>query len=264
MQKHLIFNYMKVVINPKYNYLADFLNSLPYKKPVAEEVFQETRNYVYKVTVEDTPLVVKKYKRPTLANCVIYTWFRMGKAERSYKYAFRLEEMGFETAEPVAYIIQKKFGFLHTCYYVTIFRPHRLLSSYVECDLTSLRNLMNDFAEYTYNLHNSGIVHHDYSLNNILFHEEADKFKFTMIDINRVVFGRKFNRKQRIQGLNRLGFQLPLYGFFIERYAQLSGLNTDIFFGSLLIKRGVHITGRIKKRYKSLMKKMKSVFGKNN
>ena len=74
---------MKIVINPKYSYLADFINSLPDKNPFPEEVFQNDRNYVYKITVEDTPLVVKKYKRPTLANCFIYTWFRMGKAERS-------------------------------------------------------------------------------------------------------------------------------------------------------------------------------------
>ena len=251
---------MKVVINPKYSYLADFFNGLPYKNPAPEEVFQNDRNYVYKITVEDTPLVVKKYKRPTLANCVIYTWFLMGKAERSYKYAFKLKEMGFDTAEPVAYIIQKKYGFLHTCYYITTFHPYPLLSVCVNYDRHILLNVVNDFAEYTYNLHKNGILHYDYNLGNIMFHKEDGKYKFTIIDINRIVFGCKLNRK-RITGLRGLGFPLPLLGVFIERYTQLAGLPTEIFFGALLLNKGVHLTKRIKRRYKAFMKWLKNFFG---
>ena len=248
---------MKIVINPEYNYLTDFINSLPHTEPIPEDVYQKERNYVYKVTVEGTPLVVKKYKRPTLANCVIYTWFRMNKAERSYKYAFRLRKIGFDTAEPVAYIIKKKYGFVHTCYYVTKFIPYSLLNTYVEHDKQIILDIVNDFAEYTYNIHKNGISHYDYNLGNILFHKEGDKYKFTVIDINRMVFVRKIKRK-RIKGLNGLGFSLPLFGFFIERYTQLAGLHTELFFGTLLLKRGVNLTKRIKNRCKAFIARMKS------
>ena len=250
---------MKIVINPKYCYLTDFIHSLPDKNPVAEEVFQKERNHVYKVTVEDTPLVVKKYKWPTLANCVIYTWFRMGKAERSYKYAFRLKEMGFETAGPVAYIILKKYGFLHTCYFVSEFLPYPLLSTCVNYDRQILLNLVNDFAEYTYHLHKSGIVHNDYNLSNIMFRKEDGKYRFAIIDLNRIVFEYKFNKKH-IDGLKGVGLPLPLLSIFIERYTRLAVLNTEIFFGSLLLKRGIHFTQRIKRRYKMVMKWLKTVF----
>ena len=252
---------MKIVINPKYDYLAEFINALPHKTPVPEEVYQDKRNYVYKITVGDTPLVVKKYKRPTLANCVVYTWFRMGKAERSYKYAFRLKEMGFDTAEPVAYIIQKKYGFLHTCYFVSKFLPYPLLSDCVGYDRQIVLDVVNDFAEYTYRLHKNRIYHYDYNLGNILFRKEEGKYKFTVIDINRIVFGYQLGRK-RISGMNGLGFSLPLFGVFIERYTQLAGLHTELFFGTLLLKRGFHFTGRIKRMYKAVIKWVKTVFGK--
>ena len=135
-----------------------------------------------------------------------------------------------------------------------------MLSSYAECDLESLKSLINDFAEYTYNLHKSGIVHYDYNLSNILFHEEDGKYKFTVLDINRVVFGRIYNREQRLKGLNGLGFPLPLLGFFIERYTQLAGLNSELFFGALLLKKGIHLTNRIKSVYKAFIKWVKSLF----
>ena len=252
---------MKIVINPKYDYLADFINNLPNEANVPEEVYQDERNLVYKITAEGTSLVVKKYKRPTLANCVIYTWFRMCKAERSYKYAFRLKEMGFDTAEPVAYIIQKKYGFLHTCYFITIFLPYPPLSTFEEYDQQILLGVVNDFAEYTCSLHKNGIYHYDYNLGNILFRKEGDKYKFIVIDINRITFGFKHNKK-RIYGLRGLGLPLPLFGVFIERYTQLAGLHTEIFFGALLINKGVQFTQRIKLRYKTFMNSAKSIFCK--
>ena len=243
---------MKIVINPEYNYLTDFINSLSHTEPVPEEVFQEERNYVYKVTVENTPIVIKKYKRPVLANCLIYTWFRMGKAERSYKYAFKLKEMGFETAEPIAYIIKKKYGFLHTCYYVTKFLPYPLLNACVSYDQQKLLNIVNDFAEYTYNLHKSGIFHYDYNVGNILFREVGGKYKFTVIDLNRIVFSHEINSK-RIKGLKGLGFPLPLFSIFIERYTKLAGFDTEIFFGALLFNRGINLTQRVKNRLKAFI-----------
>ena len=253
---------MKTVINPEYNYLTDFINSLPHTEPVPDEVFQNNRNYVYKLTVEGAPLVVKKYKRPVLANCVIYTWFRMNKAERSYKYAFRLKEMGFDTAEPVAYIVKKKYGFVHTCYYITRFLPYPLLSSCTGYDRQTILNIVNDFAEYTCNLHKSGISHYDYNLGNVLFHKEGGKYKFTVIDINRIVFSNKINSK-RIKGLRGMGFPLPLFSIFIERYTQLAGFNTEIFFGALLLNRGMNLTKRMKNKLKAFIAWIKSAFAKN-
>ena len=252
---------MKIIINPRYNYLAEFINNLPYTEPVPEIVYQNRRNYVYKVNIKDTSLVVKKYKRPTLVNCVIYTWFRTGKAERSYEYAFKLKDMGLDTAEPVAYIIQKKLGFLHTCYYISEYLPHSLLGDCVEYDRNTLLNIVYDLAEYTYNLHKDGVYHYDYSLGNIMFHKEGDKYRFTVLDINRVVFGYKRDRK-RIKGLKRLGLPLPLFGVFIERYTQLAGLQTDLFFGTLLLRRGIHISGRVKRRYKAFIKHIKNALFK--
>ncbi len=95
---------MKIVVNEKFAHLADFVRKIPLWDFPQERVFCNARNTVVKTSAGGVELVVKRYKRPTLANCFIYTFFRPGKARRAYEYAEKLLDRGIETARPVAYI----------------------------------------------------------------------------------------------------------------------------------------------------------------
>ena len=41
--------------------------------------------------------LIKKYKRPALINCLIYTWFRKSKAQRAFEYAELFLQRGIES-----------------------------------------------------------------------------------------------------------------------------------------------------------------------
>ena len=70
-----------------------------------EEVYCNRRNTVERVRLGDKDFVIKKYKRPALINCLIYTWFRKSKAQRAFEYAELFSATGNNRhAPPVAYI----------------------------------------------------------------------------------------------------------------------------------------------------------------
>ena len=111
---------MKVVIAPAYHHLESFISAIPQGDYPCEKVFRDRRNLVELVRVGDLLLVVKKFKRPTLANCVIYTWFRKNKAQRAWENAYLFKKLNLETAEPVATIIRRKFGFFQSICHIQI------------------------------------------------------------------------------------------------------------------------------------------------
>ena len=85
---------MKIAINPQYKHLNRYIQAIPLKSYYPVQTFCNKRNLVQKVMIENQEFVIKKYKRPTLANCVIYTYFRKTKARKAYEYANKLLEAG--------------------------------------------------------------------------------------------------------------------------------------------------------------------------
>jgi len=243
---------MKIVINPAYSHLSEFIERIPEGRYSRDMVFRNNRNTIEKITVENTPLVIKKYKRPTLFNCAVYTFLRKTKAQRSFEYAFRLKDNGVSTAEPVAYIEIKEKGVFHTGYFISEYLDDELLNTIENYDIQTKDKLIEDFSHFTVSLHEKGILHMDYNSSNILFRREGDDFRFSLIDINRIHFG-YLTRRKCLKGLKTMGFELPTLVRIAERYAELRGWNPDIFTGALLIKRGMNLPGRIKKKLKSFL-----------
>ncbi len=79
------------------------------------ETYCDRRNTVRKIELTGGRIfVLKQYKRPTRLNQFAYTLFRKSKARRAYEYALRLQQLGFETAAPVAYLEISRHGLFHT------------------------------------------------------------------------------------------------------------------------------------------------------
>jgi hypothetical protein len=177
---------MRVVIDKRYEKYRNVINKIPANEIPVNKVFCNNRNIVYLIVLDHGERwVVKKYKRPTLANCVIYTWFRTNKAKRSFMYAYRLLSEGIETAYPIAYIEIPRHGFFHTGYYICEYQPYERL------DKSDIKDeyLEKCFIDYAENLYNQGIVNYDLNPSNILVHRDEDgHYKFSLIDINRIHF----------------------------------------------------------------------------
>lgn len=180
---------MKIVVNEKFAHLADFVRKIPlWDFPAGACVLQCQKHRSEDLRRRESELVVKRYKRPTLANCFIYTFFRPGKARRAYEYAEKLLDRGIETARPVAYIEKKRYGFFHTGYFISEYLPYATLEHTEHLTDTEKQWLADDFVLFTARLHESGMFPGDYNRGNIMYYKRNCRFHFALIDINRFPF----------------------------------------------------------------------------
>jgi hypothetical protein len=102
-----MFQNPKIVLSPTYAYLQQEIRKIPAGDYRILETYCDRRNMVRKIELAGGRIfVLKQYKRPTRLNQFAYTLFRKSKACRAYEYALRLQQLGFETAAPVAVSFQ--------------------------------------------------------------------------------------------------------------------------------------------------------------
>lgn len=178
----------KFYINPKFQYLSSEIKSIPRHAYSVDKVYCNHRNTVELTTIKGERFVVKKYKRPTLANCVIYTWFRKPKTQRAYNNAFMLGEKGIETADPVAYIESYKHGFYHTGWFISRYLPYADVREYYDgiTDDETRRNFADAFLRFTNSLFEKKLLDEDYNSGNILAYKKDGEYHFALVDINRI------------------------------------------------------------------------------
>ena len=181
---------MKIVINPKYEYLRDWIEQMPSFFEGSGEIVYKARNILKVFSLKNGMDVnIKRYRKPHFCNRVVYTFFRKSKASRAYNNTLKIAEKGFETAEAVAFIEIKQNGLLSDSYFISL-QCHDV-KEIRECHYGPLlgnENLLEAFARYSAALHDAGVYHLDYSPGNILYRNDNDKYTFILIDVNRMKF----------------------------------------------------------------------------
>lgn len=157
------FSCVKTVVHPDYAYLEDFVRRLPQEEFPIDHVFCDRRNTVVATHEQGIPMVVKKYARPTVFNCFIYTFFRPTKAKRAYRYAMRLERCGVETAAPIGYVHVYRWGIFHTGYFLCRYLPYPTLASIKGLNEVEKQQLCDDFIAFTAFLHRHKLIPGDYN-----------------------------------------------------------------------------------------------------
>jgi serine/threonine protein kinase len=168
-------------------------------------------------------VVVKSFKVPNLIRRIFYTIFRDTKAKKSYDYSIKIGEF---TPDPIAYIEFYTYGLLTDSYFI---------AKKFDYDFTIREPLLDEnfedkelifafFAEFTFELHQNGILHKDYSPGNILIRKEGDGYVFKIVDINRMVF-KELSLEERLKNFNKLWANDQDLMIIIDRYAEL--LNED-------------------------------------
>lgn len=215
---------MKVRIHPKFAGYEQFIKGIPEEKYTAEEVYCNKRNTVTRVVVEGQLFVIKKYKVPTFLNRIVYTWIRKSKARRSFEYAERLLSCGVETAAPVAYIEERKGLLFSVGYFVSEFLPYPVLPESKSLEKEERETLEQQFIEFTAHLHDIKIIHKDYNPNNVFYHKVDGKYRFALVDINRMDFD-KNSLTLWMQAVNQLTMSIADSVDFVERYAKVRNLD---------------------------------------
>ncbi len=248
---------MKIIINPTYSHLASFVEELPSEFAKKGEIVYKSRNEIRRYDTTTPPVAVKRYKVPIFINRLVYGLFRPTKAERSYRYALRLQELGIGTPSPIAYSEQYKGGLLTTSYFVSEMVGHEYMMRVFErCTLNEeYLTLLHAFAQFTVELHEKGVHHRDYSPGNILFTKRDDGYHFCLVDINRMQFG-ELSKKTCLRNFHRICGQEVVVRQLVEYYATLRGWEVEA-----AVKEALRYREKILKR-KKRKRELKQLFRK--
>jgi len=216
-----------IVINPKYSQLEDFITNLPSTFSNSGETVYSERNIIKVFEIEGWQINVKSFKKPILINQIVYTTFRKSKARRSYEYALRLEEKGFLTPDPIAYIERSQLGLLKDSFYISINEDlNKNLRELKTGTMDEHKKLLYQFAQYTARLHEEQILHLDYSTGNILYKIEKENYIFYLVDLNRMIFDKPIDIDTACFNFRRLWGSDDMVSYFVIEYAKLRGFDT--------------------------------------
>jgi tRNA A-37 threonylcarbamoyl transferase component Bud32 len=216
---------MKTVVHPTYRPFSRFIEDIPTLFEASEEVVYEGRNTLKIVRLPDqTPVVVKRFKTPSLVNRIRYALTGESKASRSYRNALEIRRRGIATPTPVAYLEEKTCGLPTRCYYLSLYEAGaETIRPYMSGAVEGNEDLLAAFTRFTVAMHEAGVVHLDYSPGNILRRTNAQAAgAFTLVDINRLTFS-SLTEDQAYRNLRRLCTSKEVSTWIARVYARARG-----------------------------------------
>lgn len=72
------------MINPKYEYLREYVERIPKDFETIGTVIHSGRNLIKMITVDGLDINVKRYTIPPLINRIAYAFFRPSKGKRAF------------------------------------------------------------------------------------------------------------------------------------------------------------------------------------
>ena len=249
-----------IEINPKYEHLRSFITRLPERMDSEGTYIYGGRRNLIKLFVapDGTQLNVKRYKKPTFPSNIIYsTGLRSPKGRRAFTYPAILLDKNIDTPEAVAYIEDRHMGLLQHSWFVSIQCPysHRMYEMGNATEET-YAPMAKALAAFTAHMHDSQVLHRDYSPGNILWdkvclnseeHATWKGYHFSVVDINRMYFG-PVDMKAGCRSFVRLWGPKHFIKLLVEEYALLRGFNPEAAIEIALAARRKFWTHYQKKR----------------
>jgi len=209
-------------IAPGFEGLETWIKDLPgHFASNGVSIFKD-RNEVRVFKEAGMELNVKAFKLPNLVNRFAYVYLRGSKAARSFQNACRFLEAGASTPAPVAYVECLSNGLLKESYYVTLHYNHGFtLRDVLNYLVPDRENILLQWVHFTWSqLHRNGIFHLDYSPGNTLIYKDIEKYKFSVVDLNRMEFT-SVDFKKGIQNFRQLDTDEDTLRIIAAEYARL-------------------------------------------
>jgi len=219
-------NHMKIILNPKYEHLREYLKNLEYHFVHDGKEIYRDRNIVKTIVVDGLKLCVKKYASPSLPGKIAQRIYKTPKGKKAYYRPLQLRERGIESPEPVAFVKYTKGLVGSTTYFVCLYSEYR----YNMVDALSLPaserdELITAFARFVARLHERGFLHRAFSSTNVLYDFVGGKYRFTLIDTNSIRTGRPINVERGCVNLAQLAGDDEFFTKLAREYALVRGEN---------------------------------------
>lgn len=234
-----------------------------------DRVLRDTRNKVWNVKTELGMLTVKLNRAKGLKK--LSYRFLESKGKRHWNNAVNMLSRGISTPLPVAYFERHQNSGTEHNYYIT----HFLEGAFSARDVfTSINNgepdyqgishdrLLQVIAEFTCDMHSSGVLHRDLSSGNLLLVQEGESIKPYLIDIGRARVRNHIKKRQRLIDVMRICYKLPWAGREQLMAYYNARLGMELPRWRLAVKYYVFkqqskrfVKGNIKRLWKSFFKK---------
>lgn len=251
----------KVVIDPSYNFLREYIEDIPRKFDSIGTVLHSKRNIIREDCVKGTRLVIKSFRHIYLTNRIRYTYFYPSKAQRAFENAGILLRKGFNTPRPIAYVEVKRNGLIDQMFFICEHTDFQSLDLITEISFEMSLKLVRQIARHTFRLHQNNIYHGDYSVGNILFKASNNKYELALIDNNRMHFG-DITFEKGIRNFERLGLPVEHLTLIAKEYARQWNVDEVIGMERLfLYKRNQWRKTQIKESLKNSLSGFKAIRG---
>jgi len=189
------------------------------------ETIHKARNELKVIELEGITCVVKAFRVPNLINQFAYAYIRKSKAYKSYHNAMKLKGLGVATPEPIGFIEFYEKGLLQESFFISKHYPYDFTMADVrDDDPVDKIAILRAFTAFTYDLHQKGVWHVDYSGGNILISREENSYAFSLVDINRMQF-RTISGYEGLENFNKMWFDEASLSVIAKAYAELAGLD---------------------------------------
>lgn len=220
----------KIQINPKYEHLRSFIESIPNVFEQEGETIYKSRNTIKVMNTPDgTAINVKRFHVPHGLNRLIYSWgIRKPKGERAFQYAQILKDKGIGTPEVVALIEERNFiGMLGYSYLVTLQCDYgHTLYETGNKNFGDYRPIAKALAHFAANIHNRQVLHKDFTPGNVLWKEDEEGLHFMIVDINRMDFG-EVSVKTGLYNLRKFWGPKEFMRLLVTEYALVRNANPE-------------------------------------
>ncbi|WP_312074981.1 lipopolysaccharide kinase InaA family protein [Chryseobacterium sp.] len=203
------------------------------------------RNIVKVFEIDGEKFNFKSFKQHNVVNRHVYKYYRKSKAKRSFEYAQMLLNKGFHTPEPIAYVENFDFWGLTSSYYISrqLEECPTLMDVIVNHSFPEREQIIRDYANLMFNLHEQGIEFLDNAPGNFMIKNENGVNRFYMVDLNRMSF-HEMDLDKRLKNFARLTSDQEVMRIISDEYAKLSKSTPEYCYNKI----NQAINGMVRKR----------------
>lgn len=240
---------MKYELTPRHaDKFKNFLLNIKSYFQQNDQTIHKARNELKIIPFEGIQTVVKSFKVPNIFNQYVYAKLRDSKAKKSYENSLKL---GNFTPQPIGYIEFYENDLLQESYFVSekFEYDFTVREPLLDENFSNKEQILREFAHFTYQLHEKGIFHDDYSPGNILVKKHENGHEFKIVDVNRMEF-KELSDKERAKNFSKLWAKekdLKIIGDeYIKYYHAKESFIDDICHYSLQNKKVKNFKKRLK------------------